>query len=383
MAEVVISFQNQTVGGQPSGSYDNINAVSNGAALVISQDTPNFSDLGARFVRMLGATAGSTQTAIKWLLSTLLTANPATVELIFYIRLSATPSVDVPFAQYDDGGGTSAGQIYVRGTTNIGRLALLTQGTTREIGTATITANQWVRVGVLLTAGTSTTDGQVRAAWALGDQTTLQADTGAITGINIAGTTAAFASFRAGKYGTNSYAGNVDIGRIVIRTGTDISANFKPYTPASVNAASGVKPISIITNPGGVTIGGTAISLATALSDGDTSTYAINPDTASNESLTVRWPPVRQGTSVACAFPLSLDTGSATQAVKLEVLQGSTVVATRTVTTTEMTTAGTTSTNFTVDVTGTHKSTDITWALNSTSGYYEAELWGRITFKAS
>ncbi len=379
MAEVVISFQNQTVGSQPSGSFDSINAVSNGAALVISQADPYFSDLGAKFLRMLGGTAGATQTAVKWLLAALFGSVPADFEMISYVRLSTTPAVDVPFEQFDDNAGSPASstQFYVRGVTNVGRLALLTKGTTREIGTATIPIGQWIRAGVRLVAGTSATTGQIRGAWALGDQTALQADTGPITGINTADATAGFTGFRAGKYGTANYPGNVDIMRIVIRTGADISANFKPYTPAAVPPGTNLKPISVISNPGGATIGGPAASLAIALSDGDTSTYAINADSTVDEEMTVRWPVVQQGSTVTVTFPLSLNPGSTTQKIKLEVLQGATVVGTRTVTTAEMTAAGTTSTNFAVDVTGTHKVADITW----TGG--EAELSSRVTFKAS
>lgn len=379
MAEIVISFSAQTVGAQPSGSLDNINAVSNGAALTISQADPYLADLGARFVRMIGATAGTTQTAIKWLLTTLLGSAPSDFEMVSYIRLSAIPTADVPFLQLDDNTATPANstQFYVRGATNVGRLAMLTKGVTYEIGTTAIPAGQWIRTGIRLVAGTSATTGQVRGAWALGDQTTLQADTGMVTGINTAATSGGFSGFRAGKYGTVNYAGNVDIQRIIIRTGSDISANFKPYTPAPVAPGTAVRPVSIISNPGNITSFGSPVSLAVGLSDASTATGAINPDAAADEAFTFRWPPLQQGSAVSAGFPLSLDAGSTTQAVKLEVLQGATVVATRTVTGAEMTSAGTTETNFNVDVTGTHKVADITWA----SG--QAELWGRTTFKAS
>ena len=104
-------------------------------------------------------------------------------------------------------------------------------------------------------------------------------------------------------------------------------------------AASTVSPFSVRDNAGGWTLVGTGVNKIGALGDASDATYIVNPDTTTNEAITVDLPPLEAGSSIAGPVRMGLDTGSASTAYKIEILQDSTVVATRTGTATSETVA--------------------------------------------
>lgn len=329
MAELVVTHGSQPIGSAPSGAFDSINAIS--GTMTVTQADTYYSDAGAR--HMLISNPGAVAAIIKWLI-----ASAPDVEIVSYHKVSTMPTADISLLQVDDGGGSST-QMYVRGVTNQGRVATLTKGTTREVGTPTITAGQWLRFGLRLIAGTSATTGQLRAAWALGDND-LAADSGLITGINTADATASFAALRAGKYGTAAYSGDISQGRLIIRTGADISGTFKPYTPAATATAT---PLCVLSYGGWTNVGG-AVSAVVALTDASDTTVMRSPDAAAADQPTLlRLSTLSAGTAIAGPFRMKLAPSSAATPAQIDILEGSTVRATRLVSVTSET-----ATDFTV-----------------------------------
>lgn len=236
-------------------------------------------------------------------------------------------------------------------------------GTTVWTAATALSAGVWYRLEMLAISGSTTSNGTIMVDYYLGDDTTPK-ETGYSSTAANAGAAVTYTNLYMGKYGAVAFQFAEDSPGWL----PGASAYIGPYAPA---ATSLVKPLSVLSNAGSVAVTGSS-TIPQALSDASDSTYVINPDSTSNEAMVYRWAPLLQNSTTGATFRWALDTGSANLDVKMEILQGATVVATRTVTLTSATPA-----DYTVDVTGTHKVADITWI----SG--QAELWGRVTWRAA
>lgn len=180
------------------------------------------------------ANPGVATATMRWALTT-----AATVAARSYIYLSALTAADLDFIRLSHVGDTSA--VFARGIGD-GRLRLTILGAAVPwTSTNTIPINQWVRIELRVTAGTSTTTGTARLAYYLGDSTTPVEDSGVITGLNTAGGTAGFINARIGKANGASYTGNINTDDPAVYTDADAPgfvgpvANAAPVVTASAN----------------------------------------------------------------------------------------------------------------------------------------------------
>lgn len=211
-------------------------------------------------------------------------------------------------------------------------------------GTGTLSSGVWYRFHLWADVTAGATNASVRLAGYLGDSDTPVSgwDSGVLTGQNLGGTV--LYSTRLGKLNTVTISGASNFGPMGIDTDTDASSTFTPYMPT---AGGTTYPMSLLDNAGGWTVNGSGVYTPyQALSDASDSTYMMNPDSTTNEAMTVRLQPLAAGSTIAGPVRMALDTGSGSTDMKLEVLQNTTVVATRTVTV-----ASTTASDFTVTLT--------------------------------
>lgn len=291
-------------------------------------------------------------------------AGATKLETVFYFSLSAPPAAEAGITLVT---GTSdspinAAQLTVMPTT--GYLRLRTKGTARWTSTFSVADGKYYRIGLYVDPGTTASNGAVRVAVFDGDNLTALGDSTLISGIDVAGTVGALQNLRINKVDTSSVPGTIDIDSTSIATSGDAGQTFAPYTPAPIAT---IGPLSVLSNDGNWGKTGTTATHAYALADSSDSTYITNADAANNEAILLRLPPLAAGSSIVGTFRIGLDTGSASTAWKLEILQGATVVATRT---------GTASSETAADVAVTLTSGEIAAITD------RANLRARITAKA-
>lgn len=268
--------------------------------------------------------------------------------------------IHLAYVRYD--ASNEAARVYIN---SAGALRLRTKGSVVQwTASAALTIGVTYRWHLHLEAGTSATTGVARLAYYVGDSTTAVQDSGNFTGIDVAGTAAVLYNTRLGKLNATSLSATLNMDSFELRTDSDATGAFAPYTPA---AAATVRPLSTTDNAGGWTQTGTG-NMAYMLADSSDATYITNPDSTTNEAVTFRLPPLDTGSAIAGTFRIGLDTGSDSTAWKLEILQGSTVVATRT---------GTASSETAADVAVTLTSGEIAAITD------RANLRARITAKAA
>lgn len=168
-----------------------------------------------------------------------------------YVWVPSAPASEKPLLQLRHAGGLAA-QVVIN-VAGYARLSTAGSGTTQARATDTnpFPTGQWVRVELYADAGTSTTTGAARAAIYAGDSTTPLWDSGLISGIDVAGTNAAFTTQRfqvlAGTW-TDSMG---------LKDGGDAvwgawSANLPPTltlpAPQAVNAATPVSLTAVATD---------------------------------------------------------------------------------------------------------------------------------------
>jgi hypothetical protein len=187
----------------------------------------------------------------------------ATMAVSTYFRLSDTTQPgSLLYRLGVSGVSDGAAQVFWSG--GAGNLNLRSRSVTHWTSPSPLPENQWIRVELYATAGSSTTTGSLRLAYYLGDSTTPTGDSGLITGINVAEAVGAFNEITVGKSSLQAYVGDFYWDSIQVRTGADATGLIGPWPVPPLNT-----PV--------VTITGTT-----------------NPSTIANTdgSITVTWPAV-------------------------------------------------------------------------------------------
>jgi len=235
-----------------------------------------------------------------------------------YFRFAgATPGVIAALMWFHAAGTVRVGSVEIQSDSRIRFSDASGLAPAKWTSTTTIAADTWYRLEVTLTCGATTSTGSVKLGLYLGDSTTAL-ETYTATDLNTgAGLNLLYAYV--GKFGTAAATPDFD-SMGYVEPATDLIGRYTP------GAASLVRPLSVLSNTGGISVGGTGASTLTqALSTSDAS-YLVNPDSASNESVTFRLPPLTVGTSVIETPRWGLWPGSASVPMRVEVLQGAAVV---------------------------------------------------------
>lgn len=276
MATITATFENQTVGAAISGSYDGLSAVS--GSFICSSAYPMH---GAKHVLL--SNPGTALSTMRWLPTA-----SRYIGGVFYVRISALPTADLNILRISDSSDTTSMQLIIRPS---GALRAYSRGSiSRWTSTTTLSTGTWYRIGVYMDAGTSATDGALRAAYFTGDATTATEDSGLISGINIADAVGVLNYFRLSKDTTNSYSGDLAFDTAIIKTDTDAVQTFAPYGNAAPTASAGSAQSNI--EPGTtVTLTGSGTD-----SDGSIAAYAWT-QTGGSPSVTLAG-----ASSASCSF---------------------------------------------------------------------------------
>lgn len=256
-----------------------------------------------------------------------------------YIRFPAAPTVDV--------------QIFtVRNSTAF--MASLNLTTTRTIAVRSgdgvllytspaLAVDTWYRLEAAFEAGASATTGKVWFAYYALDSTTPVATMFTSTNANV-GTTP-FTSVNIGKLSTT---GNYDAYIDSLKVDTATTALLGP----NISAVATVRPAAVVTNGGTWANVGGAANMAAALADELDTSYATTGATPSNAEITFSLDGTLNTGPVVVKVRADIDTAVAGTIV-VDLLQTSTVVATRTfsVTTTKQDFTFTTTTAETAAIT--------------------------------
>ena len=342
MATGTMTFESMTVGSAPSGEL----VAATGGPQVVSTANPAH---GAKHLRTVNPGTAISDVRID-------IAGATKLETVIDFYLSAPPDAEagIVLVSGTSNSPSNAAQLTVMPTT--GYLRLRTKGTTRWTSTFSVCDGKHYQIGLYVDPGTSATTGAVRVAVFDGDnRTTPLGDSGApsagsspaTAGIDVAGTVGAFQNLRVNKVDASGIPGTLDLDTVIIRTDGDAGQTFEPYMPA---AAASVNPISVLSNSGGWTIQGGSATQAQAVGDASDTTFIRSAGLAANEEDLLRIPPLTDG-NVTVTVRTRVAPSSTATAVKIEVLQGATVIGTKTVTTSSTPTPLSTSwADFTVDV---------------------------------
>lgn len=149
-----------------------------------------------------------------------------------YLYCTAAITSDYNFMQFrvTDQGTTATLTLRVN-SANFLRAFVHSTSTNAWTASSTLPLNQWVRVECLYRQGVAANDGQVRVAYYLGDSTTVVADSGWVTGLNLRGDTGPTGNVYVGKTQTTANAASVYLDTIAINTGTDYNGFIGPDVP--------------------------------------------------------------------------------------------------------------------------------------------------------
>lgn len=182
-----------------------------------------------------------------------------------YVYLPSWASVDTELMRGENVGGTAINAKLFVSQISSGKLQLSTQGNTAAAtASAAFPLAQLVRLELLTIAGTSSTTGQVRAAYYLGDSTTPVWDSGLLTGQNIAGTDGALGELRFGINGAPPT--DIFIDDVGAKTGVDAVWGAWPV----VNNPPTVSPIANQTVAASTSCG---ITISASDTDGTIASY--------------------------------------------------------------------------------------------------------------
>lgn len=160
-----------------------------------------------------------------------------TLAFRIYAYFTAAHAADYQFGQVlVINTSTAAATIMMQGT-NLLRLRNNTTSLNPWTAASSFPLNQWVRIELLVNQGTTTSDGQLRIAYYLGDSTTAIEDSGWITGQNLRGDAGTINGVRFSKISANTYGGNAYYDDPGVNTGTDYAGFIGPELPPVVAPA--------------------------------------------------------------------------------------------------------------------------------------------------
>lgn len=262
--------------GNAVGTSDASPAFSGAGGCTYSTAHPAHGSLGMKI------TGGGGTARVVWA-----SGSPTKILARTYAYFASAPGADSELIRIQNVAGTG---LAVRGYINSAasgsqQLRLGTSGTTNE-WTSTVSGGfplgQIVRIELYGDAGTSSTTGQIRLAAYLGDSTTpiTGADSGLLTGKNVAGTDAALGEIRFGANGNPAIDFYFD--DIGVKTGVDAVWGAWPVTNTPPT-------VSLTGNQNLAASAPFTINVTASDSDGTISTYAATVDStksSTTQSLT-------------------------------------------------------------------------------------------------
>ena len=151
-----------------------------------------------------------------------------------WLRLSTVPTVYGVLVHISDAADATVARI---GYDSVGRLTIQQPGSlTVWTATAPLAAGTLYRVEMILNTGTTSLDGTAQLRYALGDDVDPVEDSGVIAG-NF-GSGGGLLNFRAGKYGSQSYTGNLRMDDLRVHTGADYAGWIGTGMPTSTTLAT-------------------------------------------------------------------------------------------------------------------------------------------------
>lgn len=212
-----------------------------------------------------------------------------------YVYMTAAHSADYNLLQFRSDTTTNIASVRMTGASNL-RLYLHGSSSNAWTSTATFPLNQWVRVEVYIKMGTTTSNGEARIAYYLGDSTTAVQDSGALTGLNVRGDLTNTGHVFIGKTGSGAYGGNFYLDSVALNAGTDfpsgsglIGPDLAPLATPIVTPTY-VSPSSTSATDGSITITWSAVTDAdhyeVSIEDGTITSGFIATDTTSSTTYT-------------------------------------------------------------------------------------------------
>ena len=236
----------------------------------------------------------------------------------FYWTVQAVEDMHV-IRLSQDGGGTRTASVHL----NNGKLKLSdANGTATGVFTASAVAplNQWVRVEVYASVGTTTSNGTLSMGVYLGDSTTPIDPVFTTTTANLG--TGTFNSVQTGK---TTASGNPNVFWIDDTAVNDAATGL--IGPVVVATAT-VTPTTVVDNSGVFTNQGGAASLQAAVADTSDTTYVESPTAPANKNITFGgFSTLAAGNVKVTVRARMQPTAGPTTTQTVELLQGTTVIA--------------------------------------------------------
>lgn len=158
-----------------------------------------------------------------------------TMAFRIYCYYTAAHVADYQFGQILAVNSSTAAATLMVQSTNLLRLRNNTTSVNVWTAANSLPLNQWVRIESLVNQGTTTSDGQLRMAYYLGDSTTAVEDSGWITAQNLKGDLGALNGVRFSKISANTYSGSAYYDDPAVNTGTDYAGFIGPELPPVVS----------------------------------------------------------------------------------------------------------------------------------------------------
>jgi hypothetical protein len=220
----------------------------------------------------------------------------ASVSVRLYVWVSATTTDNQGFIRLSHATDTTALNAFLNGA---GALRLSAKGVT-DAWTApeAFPLNQWVRLEMYATSGTTASNGTMRVAYYLGNSMTAVQDSGTLTGLNAGGDLGTFTQARLGKLGATA-SPQFYFDDFAVNTGSDATGFIGPPVnqPPTVTAGSALT----------VAPGGTAtLSFSATDSDGTIASRSTAITQLTNAGTTL--PTLSGGTTGSPSF--TVPTGS-------------------------------------------------------------------------
>lgn len=260
----------------------------NGAALVVSSGGDTLSNVSgtatyttSQFAHGASSLVASSSSAAWYTIDT--TTDRALIR--GYGRISATITSDTTLGTIYAGANLRAGQLIINSASRI-RLQTFggTTSTSTNVATATeaLPLNTWFRWEMWVSAGTDSTNGQIRAAYYIGDSTTPTWDSGLITG-DTAGTLGVLTQ---GRIAIASTVGVDDFG---MKDGNDAVWGAWPASQgviANTTTTENVVMVDARTSTGGSGVLTYSISPSSGVTEPVDGVFLI-PQTSSTQNFTV------------------------------------------------------------------------------------------------
>jgi hypothetical protein len=236
-----------------------------------------------------------------------------------YIRFSSLPGVRTILGRYRSSAATPA-TIISMSLSTINTIGFYNAaGTWIDEGTVALAANTIYRIEFAVDITAATVEWKLFA----GDSTTVL-DTKLASAVNVG--VDPIGKIRFGRVVGSTWIGTIDWDDWNVQ---DLTTGFPG--PLS-SATTTVRPTSIVSNPGVFTSIGGASSLFAALADEADTTYIQSPANPSGTSITLGMPELSAGTPTV-TMRHAADVASPVIGVTYDLLQGTTVVSTRTIAT--------------------------------------------------